>query len=290
MSTEQNPEPRPTAERWRRYGRDRLYVTGPESVKLGYRDLLTGEDHPENPECASLLAETANSWSAVNLEPAAPEVPVAAATGRPWVDLSLNLPGSELREQALARRAQAPVKTALARVLNVHTDERAWRMGAVGEEKVAKELGRLTKRSPEWTAIHGVPVGRRGSDIDHVVMGPGGVFTLNTKCHPEANLWIGGDTFMVNGKKTPYVRNARYEAGRASRLLTEATGFSVHVEALIVPVLSNAPTIKSQPGDGVHVVPRRRLCDWFGRLGPVLDRGQLAIIWDVARRSTTWSR
>src|SRR4051794_1044411 len=32
------------AVRWRRYGKDRLYVTGEDGRKLGYRDLLTGQD------------------------------------------------------------------------------------------------------------------------------------------------------------------------------------------------------------------------------------------------------
>src|SRR4051812_2895857 len=31
--------------RWRRYGKDRLYVTAVDGTKMGWRDLLTGEDH-----------------------------------------------------------------------------------------------------------------------------------------------------------------------------------------------------------------------------------------------------
>jgi hypothetical protein len=31
--------------RWRRYGKDRLYVTAADGTKLGYRDLLSGQDH-----------------------------------------------------------------------------------------------------------------------------------------------------------------------------------------------------------------------------------------------------
>jgi hypothetical protein len=93
----------------------------------------------------------------------------------------------------------------------VHTDERAWRIGADGERKVADRLARLPQA---WTVLHALPVGARGADIDHLVIGPGGVFTINTKHHPDARIWVGGDTFLVNGKRYPYVRNARHEAAR----------------------------------------------------------------------------
>jgi hypothetical protein len=56
--------------------------------------------------------------------------------------------------------------------LSCRTDERAWRIGAVGEEAVAK---RLEGFGAGWRVLHSVPVGKRGSDIDHLVIGPGGV-------------------------------------------------------------------------------------------------------------------
>jgi hypothetical protein len=90
------------------------------------------------------------------------------------VDLSLNLPGHAVREQALAARAEAPVRTTLARVLGVHTDERAWRIGADGEELVAAELAKVSRKRAAWTAIHAVPVGSKGSDIDHLVLARAG--------------------------------------------------------------------------------------------------------------------
>ncbi|MDP9431276.1 MAG: NERD domain-containing protein [Actinomycetota bacterium] len=49
------------------------------------------------------------------------------------------------------------------------TDERAWRIGADGEKAVAARLAELGDR---WRVLHAVPVGERGSDIDHVVIGP----------------------------------------------------------------------------------------------------------------------
>jgi hypothetical protein len=50
------------------------------------------------------------------------------------------------------------VRTMLARVLGVRTDERAWRLGARGEQTVAKQLAKL---EPLWRVLHDVPVGDR---------------------------------------------------------------------------------------------------------------------------------
>ena len=73
------------------------------------------------------------------------------------------------------------------------------------------------------------PVGKGDSDIDHVVIGPGGVFTINTKNHSGQKVWVAGRIFLVNGQKQPHLRNAGHEAQRASRLLSAAAGFRVDV-------------------------------------------------------------
>ena len=180
------------------------------------------------------------------------------------------------------------MKTLFARVLGVHTDERAWRIGADGEEAVA---ARLAKLGPEWQTLHAVPVGDRGSDIDHVVIGPAGVFTINAKHHPNASIWVGGNTFMVNGHRQPYVRNSRHEAQRAIRLLTAACGFPVTVTALIAVMgAQEGFTVREQPPGGDVVVLKRREVDrWLRKRDTgVLTLEQVEAVHDAARRSTTW--
>ncbi len=307
-------------DRWKRYGKDRLYVSTPDGVKVGFWDVLTGEAHPESPENLSALLQAVENWkggqdapvgpvpSAGSQKPRNPPVasPVAetsaptSATGsqaravpagmpvaRPWLDLATNEPGAESREQAVAAREAAPVRTVLARVLGVHTDERAWRIGADGEEKVAAQLAKLQKKDARWRSLHAIPVGDRGSDIDHILIGPGGIFTVNTKNHPGAKIWVGGDTFLVDGHRQSYIRNSRYEAGRAAKLLTTACGFPVYVQGLIVTVNAADVAIKAQP-DGVHVTWRNNLVRWVLRHGDILTPETVDAIYEVARRSTTW--
>jgi hypothetical protein len=278
--------------RWRRYGHDRLYVSDSSGIKIGYRDLKTGLDHPVEDLYRPLLAELASAYAAGESAPNRKGVvsdshaPVEAAS--PWLDLALNEPGHLVRERAIAARADAPVRTTLARVLGVPTEERAWRVGAAGEELVAAELAKVSRKQPAWTALHSVPVGSRGSDIDHLVLGPGGVFTVNAKHHKGADIWVGGETLMVNGSRQPHIRNARHEAERASRLLSAAVGQSVPVHGLVVTVNASNFTVKTPPKPGVTVLYRRQLAKWLLRLGPSLDQDLLNRIWDAARRSTTW--
>ncbi len=320
--------------RWRRYGKDRLYVERPDGVKVGWWDLTTNEAHPESQDDLSALTHAVDDWMSDRVEngfeagataprsdgtvdptqtgstappleqprpvgqeppnpaplPAVESTPHDAAiqaAPRPWLDLSTNRAGAAAREQAQAARDAAPVKTVLARVLGVHTDERAWRIGADGEELVAAQLVKAAKKDPSWRALHAIPVGDRGSDIDHLVVGPGGVFTINAKHHPKAKIWVGGNTFMVNGNRQPYIRNSRHEAGRAAKLLAAACGFPVHVQGLIVTVNAAEVVIKSQP-DGVSVTWRNNLAKWLLRHGEIHTPEALDAIYEAARRSTTW--
>jgi hypothetical protein len=295
--------------RWRRYGKDRLYVATADGRQIGWWDLQTDVANPETASDAEALELAVRDWQsrvartvpeaeAVPAEEAVPE-PVSVAEvaeeppaaspepERPWLDLSTNAPGAEARAQAVTLRDAAPVRTLAARLFGLHTDERAWRIGADGEEKVAAQLRKLIEKDPRWQVIHAIEVGTRGSDIDHLVIGPGGVFTINTKNHPDAKIWAGGDTFMVNGHRQPYIRNARHEAARAAKLLSEGCGRPVHVEGVVAVVNAVEVTIKS-PSKDVTVVPRRQIAAWLVRHGEVLDESQRALIFDIARRSTTW--
>jgi len=220
--------------------------------------------------------------------PAVPECELAAGD-LPWFDLAQNRPGERVKEVAAYERYAAPFKSRLARVVGSHNRERSFRVGGKGEEKVGRELARLPNA---WRALHSVPVGTRGSDIDHVVIGPGGVFTVNAKNHPDARVWVKGDTVLVNGQRVHYVRNSRFEAKRASSKLTELCGLPISVVGIVSLVGCNRGLeVKAQPSDGsVFVVARRNIVQWLTRHGEILDADQVERIFGIARRSTTWTR
>lgn len=302
--------------RWKRFGHDRLYVKDSAERALGWWDLLTEEVHPAEDDLLTVVTEAVTSWKAEHgaasavtssgtassadeagsrpeaITPTPPDASVlpampTALPERAWLDLATNAPGEGVREMASSAQLAAPVRNVFARMLGVHTDERAWRIGADGEEKVAARLARVIKRDPRWRFLHSIPVGTRGSDIDHLAIGPGGVFTINSKHHPKARIWVGGSTFLVDGHKVPYIRSSRFEAARAAELLAGATGLVVPVEGVIVTVNAADVIVKSQP-QGVYVVPRMKIAQWLLRLGDTLDPEYIDAIYDAARRSTTW--
>lgn len=313
--------------RWRKYGHDRLYVQTADGSRLGYWDNKAGtavlvdqanreafetalsvyrtgearapartrvEIEPRSENAAPLVSPPVPELDAEVATPVEP-VPTVAGTREPlavvtaeWTDLSGTRAGEAARVQAVALRQAAPVKTFLARVLRVKTDERAWRIGADGEEAVA---ARLVKLGDAWKILHAIPVGENGADIDHVVIGPGGVFTVNTKHHPDSGIWVGGNTFMVNGARVPYIRNSRFEARRTAKFLAAALAdVPVPVVGLIAVMgATNGFRVKSQPPDGdVVVLTRREIATWLSKRPVALTAAQVAAIYAVARRSDTW--
>ena len=289
--------------RWRRYGHDRAYVRLREE-QLGYRDLTNGQicctrsaDVALVREATEHLLPAADGEELTYLprhaepEPARPALAAPGGVSGPQrvedVDLAGNLPGAAARRRAVELRAETPVYSLLAGALGVKTDERSWRIGADGEVEVARRLAEL---APQWLTLHAIPVGDSGSDIDHLLIGPGGVFTINTKNRPDGRVWLRGDAMKVNGSSVPYVRTSRHEATRAAALLSERAGFDVEVRALIALVgAGGSLTVRDQPRDGaVRVLTSTELCSYLRSLPDVLGRPSIQRIHDVARHLATW--
>jgi hypothetical protein len=200
-----------------------------------------------------------------------------------WVDLAANAPGRGVRAEAAAATRAHPFLTALGLLLGVQTKATAWAKGGRGEVLVGKQLATL---GPEWRVLHAIPVGSKGTDIDHLVLGPGGVFSLNTKNHQGQRVWVHTDVVKVNGQSRNYLRVSEHEAQKASRLLSAACGFGVSVTGVVV-ILADALVVKREP-TRARVVPRREIAGWLRRQPALLDTRAVEAIFSVARRSTTW--
>jgi hypothetical protein len=191
-----------------------------------------------------------------------------------------------------ARRARQlqvrnPLLRALARVLGVRTRDRAWRVGADGERKVGRKLDRLHRRG--WHVLHGVELGR-GGDVDHLLVGRVGVFTVNTKHHPGARVTVGRSVVFVRGRQQPYAAKALREASRVRMALSTATGRLVNVEPLVV-IHGHARLsgwVRHRPG-GVRILPSRMVTWWLRmHVRPVLSAAEAEALYTAACSSTTW--
>lgn len=291
---------------WSRYGKKRLYVKTSDGMEVGHIDLVTGAivaaaDGFADQLAAIAIAHTGapatplpaadsptSAWAPPSADDPLPE-PVPVPEPNEHVldyegDLSANIAGAAARAKREQVNAQAPVRNLVARVLSVKTDERAWRVGAKGEEKVGKEL---TKLPAGWHVLHAVQVSDAGTDIDHVVIGPAGVFTLNTKRHPDGKVTVYERSLYVNGTKVDYVQKSRGEARRAARLLTDACRFPVPVRSAIVFVDLADINEKGRPDD-VLITTRRRLVSVLQGQPRSLSADDVRAIHRQACNSRTW--
>lgn len=164
------------------------------------------------------------------------------------------------------------------------TEERNFRIGAIGELDVGR---RLLGLGPSWRPISSIPVHDGRADIDHLLIGPAGVFTINTKNHPDANIWVAGSFFMVNGNRVPYITRAEREARFASRVLRKATDRDVPVRPVIAVKGARSITIRKEPRE-VKVVGRKMLVDWLQNRPAVLAPAEVDIIYAAACDPKIW--
>ena len=210
---------------------------------------------------------------------------------RGGVELTLSARGAGYAaiQHCLELQAEVVPLTAVERFFGVSPlaqNARSWYLGALGEIVVAEKLERL---GDGWRVINAVPVGAAGSDIDHVVVGPAGVFTINTKAHANKKVWAAGQALRINGFKQDYIRNSQHEAARASKLLTTAVGRPIIVTPLIVMVgISELNYGLRKPE--VDVVTSRGIVRNLRRRRPVLTPDEVTEIADVASRRGTWHR
>jgi len=198
-------------------------------------------------------------------------------------DLALNQPGESLRHRSEAIQNAHPIATIVLRLFGEHSQERAWRRGAEGERAVAERLRSL---GSSWRVLHGVPVGSGATDIDHLVIGPGGVFSLNTKNHLGGRVKVTSKAVYVNGSYQPYLAKSRGEGKRATKLLSTALRRHTPVQSVIV-VLASDFTVQAQPDD-VPVIGRNRIAKWLSAQPAVLTAEDVERIYAVARRREVW--
>lgn len=209
----------------------------------------------------------------------------AARHPAPWSDLATHRPGHGVLAHITAQlAAAADPRAVIVTADGLKILMRPWAVGFVGEEKVGLELALL---DPEWHVLHSVGIGRDGADIDHLVIGPAGVFTIDTKHHAGAQVEVRRDAVRIGSKHTSYVRKARHEAQRARAALAAELPDAVPVTPLICTV--GATVHQHEPPEGFWVVEDHRLVAALSGLAHVLTAEEVERVFEWARRSTTWS-
>jgi hypothetical protein len=147
-------------------------------------------------------------------------------------------------------------------------DPDRWARGAAGERATAEVLRRLPAR--RWAVMHDVALPGRRANVDHLVIGPTGVWVVDTKAY-RARIQTGWCRVLVGGVPLSTVA-VRWEAEVVSGVL------GVNARP-VVAVHGRGLPRRGRRCDGVRVLPARRLVRCLGRgrlLRPSLDARQVS--------------
>jgi hypothetical protein len=189
--------------------------------------------------------------------------------------------------QVVDAQAHVSPRSRLARFFGqtpLSAETRVMYRAAIGELLVGDMLDNL---GPRWDVLHVVPMDGVSKDIDHLVIGPPGVFAIVTENFPGQEVKVNGDSLSVGGQQFDDIVTARQLGERAAELLGAATSHPVVVSPLLVIVGSTKLALREQP-DGVTVVGSRQLLHYLEKLERTLHGTEIARISDVADRGTTW--
>ncbi|MFG2914625.1 nuclease-related domain-containing protein [Kitasatospora sp. NPDC048298] len=297
---------------WRVPGKERLYVNkaGARGDSVAWLDCKTGVVTIDSPDFEASALDKVEEWCrsfgshvpsrtvrrreekrppakkvSVQVPPPRAEVPFLPPM-REEDDLSRNLPGAGL--ESLVREGEERygllVRLA-AKVSRQRLGDSSTLRGLEGEQIVGARLEPL--KVAGWRVLHGVPL-PSGSDIDHVVIGPPGVFTVNSKHHQGATVWVGDKVVKVNRNGFPYLENSEFEASRTARLLTEWCGFDVPVHPVIAIVGAQKITLGAD--SGVTVVDGEQIASVLPARPAVLSPNRVDRIFTIARHRHVWSQ
>jgi hypothetical protein len=134
---------------------------------------------------------------------------------------------------------------------------------------------------------HEVPVGVGGSRVQHILIGPAGVFTLCLHNHAGSEVWVSSQGFTAGLVNHSHIRDAEFAADLASMLLSDAVDFPVNVIPCVVVLDSRTLTIAKAPRR-VAVLTPRQLPLWLAQLPAVLTPHEVALLGMYSEERSTW--
>lgn len=321
--------------RWRRYGADRLYVTADTGAPVGSVDLATGQvalaARPGGGSAAGgaaagvVLAEAVRRAAQAYLRADLPEVVVPVADLVPPPTPADGVPETRVRGRRARTTPEAGPRTpddprdpsARGRhraedLVSPRADGEPHPWHGALRESLCDRLDRLALEG--WHVLHDVPVGRQGSVVAHLLVGPPGAFAVaghESPTAPEDADWLTGASgaphflpadgdrvaprhyvldgryLSADGHGVPDLRDVRLTAARAGSLLRAAVGSAVTVRGVLV-VHGTVEHREPAPFDAL-VVADGAVPEVFATLPQRWTPGRVDAVAAVARRRATWA-
>jgi Nuclease-related domain len=157
-------------------------------------------------------------------------------------------------------------------------DAVAWRQGAAGERRTARLLAPLERHG--WAILHDLAIPGSTANLDHLALGPGGVFVIDSKQY-RGRLQLDASGKLWHGRHplAPTLGAVSWEADQAAQALPDP---GVAVVPIVAVHGAQVPWSKVAV-DGVPVVAARRLPSMIRALPAVLGPERVADLADQAR-------
>jgi hypothetical protein len=154
----------------------------------------------------------------------------------------------------------------------------AWRRGAAGERRTARLLGPLEQLG--WVVLHDLAVPGSRANIDHLAIGPGGIFVVDSKQY-RGRLKLDPSGRLRHGRYplASTLQAVSFEADQAAKVLPDPG-------VVVVPIVAvhgaQVPWGKMVM-NGVPIVPAQRLPSMLRQLPAVLGPERVVDLADRAR-------
>ncbi|MBG0738888.1 NERD domain-containing protein [Paeniglutamicibacter antarcticus] len=254
---------------WKLKDLRRLYINLSDGTKVGYLDLATLDAVPDSAGTGDLLQRALAGLSPLtaarhfihaaqsgetHLLPSPPAVDVL-----PWTDLAAHRPGQ---------------------LIDGHEDA-SYRAGVAGEQRTAGVLAGLERTG--YRILHSVPLSPR-KDIDHLVIGPTGLWAINTKSTTYDVTAKADGAVYSDGYRQKWVESIIRDATVAGEHLSVAARMDLQCRPLVA-IWSTMSVASNYEGLVVGV----DLVGTINGAAPVFPPEWVDVVYGVARRSDTWT-
>lgn len=166
-------------------------------------------------------------------------------------------------------------------LLRASTSEQAWRKGASGERRVGRVLDGL-QRSGVRT-LHDRKLPGSTANVDHVVVAPRGVFTIETKSYTGRLAVRGrGSEVWVKGRNHSSVLDQAHRQARVVEALLAGAGIDVATQPVVCFVGTSVPLFSPKGVGGVVICTPNNLAKTIRQFPrPALPAEELTAILEV---------
>lgn len=210
-------------------------------------------------------------------------------------EIDLGTPGGSARREHERRRARREARTheshphlgkLLLRLQSAPTSEAAWEIGAAGEELLAAHLA---KTCPQVTVLHDRRIPGRRTNIDHLAVGPSGVFVVDAKRYKGRievrNPFFGDPSLFIAGRNKTKLVDGLTRQRNAVRSALAGPFPEIPVQACFCFLNprgqaggSGLPLLRTLSIDGLQLLYPRKLSKHLNSPGPLTEEARREVV------------